>query len=302
MSTEPSDQAGTATTAGARAHARAMAGTMVDTMPTMPPSACTEGPTGVDPTAIVWDETVAGGGYTSLSCRPGTRVRLLDRDGDACAGVLLHRIGHRSERLNVADTVKVQWQCYLHEGQLLLSDMGRVLATIVRDTSGRHDTICGTTNRAATTARYGAAGIEGPTPNGRDLFALSLAKAGRGRRDIAPNVNFFKGTRVAPDGTISLHPGPGPGGEVVLRCELDVLLTIVNVPHPLDDRPDYTVTPLRVTAWTGPPAGPDDPHRLATPEAERAFLNTDAVLAGPAPDPTRRQETTPAAANGGAIR
>jgi urea carboxylase-associated protein 1 len=42
---------------------------------------------------------------------------------------------------------------------------------------------------------------------------------------------------------------------VVLRAEMDVIVAIANVPHVLDPRPDYTVTPLRLTAWRGPDAG-----------------------------------------------
>lgn len=274
-SSKPEPDGSTATTAAARAHARSMEGTVVDTMPTVPPSATADRPDGVDAADMRWHEVVAPGGYTSFVAARGTRVRLVDLDGDACAGVLLHRHGHPSERLNVADTVKVQWQAYLHQGQLLLSDLGRVLAAIEIDTSGQHDTICGTSNRAANDARYGTGGIDGPAPNGRDLFALALTKQGRSGREIAPNVNFFVGTRVDPDGTINMANQAMPGAEVVLRCDLDVLVTIVNVPHPLDDRPAYTVTPLQVSAWRGDPAGPDDEIRLATPEGRRAYENSE---------------------------
>ncbi|MEL7158523.1 MAG: urea amidolyase associated protein UAAP1 [Actinomycetota bacterium] len=255
-----------------------MEGTVVTTMPTIPPDQIDEPPDGVDRSDVVWDEMVAGGGYTSLAVARGTHVRLIDLHGDACAGLLVHRYGPTHERLNVADTVKVQWQAYLCEGQLLLSDMGRVLAAIVVDTSGRHDTICGTTNRAANDAAYGDGSIAGPSPNGRDLFALSLTKNGRDRRDVAPNVNLFKGTRVASDGSIELIDDGPAGAEVVLRCEMDVLLTVVNVPHPLDHRPDYNVTPLRITAWAAASAGPDDPIRLASPEGRRAYENTETAI------------------------
>src|SRR5205085_2638524 len=100
----------TSTTTGARDHARAMAGTAAEAMPTMPPSSAVDLPAGVDAAGVVWDEVVAAGGYASVRAAAGTHVRLTDRDGGACAGVLLHRAGHPAERLNVADTVKVQWQ------------------------------------------------------------------------------------------------------------------------------------------------------------------------------------------------
>lgn len=257
-----------------------MAGTLVDAMPTMPPSAASDLPDGVGPEAVLWDEVVPGGGYAAVALPRGARLRLTDLDGDACAGLLLHRADRPSERLNVADTVKVQWQAYLQAGQLLLSDMGRALAAILEDTSGRHDTFCGTTSRRANEVRYGDGAPGGPTPNGRDLFGVALAKFGLSRRDIAPNVNLFAGVRVAPDGALLLDERPSVAmAHVLLRAELPLLATIVNVPHPLDARPDYQVTPLRVTAWRGEATAPDDPLRAATPEAARAYLNVDAEAA-----------------------
>lgn len=271
----------TATTHAARDHARSMHGTRVDAMPTVPPSATEDRPPGVDAADMLWEETVAGGGYTSVVLPRGARLRLVDLDGDCCAGLLLHRADRPAERLNVADTVKVQWQTYLTEGHLLLSDMGRTLATIVADTSDRHDALCGTTNLAANETRYGDGAIDGPTPNGRDLFALALAKHGLERRDVAPNLNLFRGVRVGEDGTLELLPVSPPGSTVVLRCDLDVLVTVVNVPHPIDMRPEYTAGRLRVTAWRGDAAGPDDSARQSTPEAGRAHDNTDLAAATP---------------------
>lgn len=270
----------TATTAAARLHARSMSGTVVDAMPTMPPATAQALPDGVDASDVLWHEVVDGGGYTSLRVPRGARVRLLDRDGDACAGVLLHRTSRPSERFNMADTVKIQWQAYLAEGQLLLSDLGNVLAAIVEDTSGQHDTFCGTTNLRANERRYGDGAVDGPSRNGRDLFALALAKQGLERRDVAPNVNFFKGTRADEAGRLTLLSSAPAGSCVTLRCEVGLIVTVVNVPHPLDDRSDYTVTPLGVTVWRGAAAGVDDPIRRATPEGERAYVNTEASLMG----------------------
>jgi uncharacterized protein len=175
----------------------------------------------------------------------------------------------------------VQWQAYLGAGQLLLSDMGRTLATVLEDSSGRHDSLCGTTNRRANEARYGDGAIDGGTPAGRELFALALAKHGLSRRDVAPNVNLFRGVRVGGDGALELQPPSPAGSHVLLRCDLDVLVTVVDVPHPLDARPAYTAGRLRLTAWRGEPAPPDDSARTTAPEAERAHANTDLAVAAP---------------------
>jgi uncharacterized protein YcgI (DUF1989 family) len=105
---------------------------------------------------------------------------------------------------------------------------------------------------------------------------LALAKHGLGRRDIPPNVNFFRSVRVDDDGALHWLPDTSHAGAVVeLRAEIDVLVVAANTPHVLDPRDEYVATDVRLLAYHGPPTPPDDPCRLASPEAERAFLNTD---------------------------
>ena len=274
------DPATTATTFGARDHARAQAGSRVLGMPTLPASRG-ERPPGVDPAEMVWEETLEAGGYAAHLLRRGTVLRLVDLEGDACAHVSVHHADLPSERLSLADTTKVQRQMYPGAGSLLLSDRGRVLAAIVDDTSGRHDTICGAPNRADHDAKYGDGRVEGPHPSARDRFVVALAKFGLEPRDLPPTISFFKGVRVEPDGGLRLDSAPATVGcEVRLRCELDLLVSVANVPHVLDERARYTCTPLRLTAWRGAPTALDDPLRTRTPEAERAYLNTDDWLGG----------------------
>lgn len=266
----------TATTAGARAHARAQEGTVVTTMPTVPAAnaAATGLPAGVTAGDVVWAETVKGGGYGHRVLAPGTTIRLSDTTGDACAGLLLHHHGMPWERLNVADTVKVQWQVYSAAGQLLLSDQGRVLATVLEDTSGHHDAVYGASTRARNEERYGDGAPEGPSPAGRELFVLGAVKHGLGRRDLPPSLSFFQGVRIDEAGRPVWQGSAGPGRSLTLRTELPVVLLLANAAHPLDPRSAYTVGPLEILAWRGRPTAPGDPLWDATPEGRRAFENT----------------------------
>jgi uncharacterized protein len=271
-----SDQ-GTDTTLAAREHARAQAGTAAEAMPTLPASAWDgEVPKGVSPAALTWAETVAGGGYTSKVLARGTTLRLTDVAGDACAHLLLYNADQPWERLNVADTVKVTWQAYLGAGHPLLSDQGRALATILTDTSGRHDALCGTSVLARNVERYGDGSPQGPSPAGRELQLLAASKHGLGPRDIPPSISFFQGVRVDAEGRLRFEgsAGAGAGAAVELRIEMPAIAILANVPHPLDPRPDYTASTLEVLAWGGDPTGPDDELWSATPELERALLNT----------------------------
>lgn len=270
----------TGTTAGAREHARAQEAAAVgtvETMPTRPATGWPSPPSEVDPATLVHAEVVAGGGYTHLAVARGTHVRLTDLLGDACAHVLAYRLDRPWERLNVADTVKVQWQVYLTAGHLLLSDQGRVLASIVGDTSGRQDALYGTTTRARNDERYGDGSAQGPTPAGRELLALAAAKHDLGRRDLPPSISFFQGVRIDDDGRPVFEGPAGPGTAVTLRAEVPLLLLVANTAHPLDPRP-FTSTPLEVLAWRGTPTTDTDALWGATPEGRRAFVNTLADL------------------------
>jgi uncharacterized protein len=259
----------------AREHARAQGGTRVEAMPILPPEA-DDLPQGVARDDCVWEETVAPGGYASRAIARGTRLRLIDTGGDACASLNIFNAAMPTERLNVADTVKVQWNGYLGEGKLLLSDMGRVLMSIIHDDAATHDAFCGTSNAASNARKYGEGRNSGAYPNGRDRLILGAAKHGLTRRDVHPCVNLFKSAKIEADGAITPEIGPfAPGRTVILRAEMDVIVVIANCPHVLDPRPEWHVTPLRLTAWRGPVTPPDDTVRNAAPEALRAFLNVE---------------------------
>jgi len=263
---------------GARAHARAMAGTQVETMPTVPAGSTPDLPPGVTPESMVWEETIGAGGYAAKELERGARLRLVDLRGDACVSMLIFNAQRPIERLNVADTMKVQWNAYLQAGRLLLSDMGRPLMSILADDAGTHDAFCGPSNER-TPRPYSDCGAWGSHPNARGRLLLGVAKFGLGRKDVHPGINWFKGVRIAPDGTTILTAGPfPPGRSVLLRAEMDIIVVLTNCPHVLDRRPTYEATPVRISAWRGPITPADDPIRNATPECLRAFLNIEEYL------------------------
>ncbi len=235
----------TSTTSGARDHARAQE---VTETPIAPPD-------GVD--HLTWADVVPGGGYTHKVLARGSMLRLTDLSGDACAHVLLYNADQPWERLNVADTVKVQWNAYLGEGGLLLSDQGRALASIAAFTGG-HDTLCGT------------------SAAGRALFTLAAAKNGLTPRDLPPSLSFFQGVHVEPNGDLTVVDSAQPGASLTLRMELPVIVLLANVAHPLT--PDAPIGSLEVAAWPGQATGPADPLWSSTPEGRRAFENTAAYL------------------------
>jgi uncharacterized protein len=263
---------GTADPAGARAHARAMAGTRVDAMPTVPASSAMDRPEGVAPEEMIWEETIGEGGYAAKELGRGARLRLTDLKGDTCVSMLVFNTERTTERLNIADTVKVQWNAYLTAGRLLLSDMGRVLLSLLADDAQTHDPFCGPSNRR----RPGMGPDWNAHPSARERLLLGAAKFGLGRKDLHPCINWFKGVRVAEDGSILVRTEPAaPGRSILLRAEMNVIVVLANCPHVLDRRESYIATPVRISGWRGPITPLDDAIRKATPESLRAFLNVE---------------------------
>ena len=240
---------GTDSTGGARSHARAQAQHAAMRIPATPDD--------VDPSALFWAESIPAGGYVTRVLARGSRIRLIDVDGGACAHLLLYRVEAPWERLNVADTMKVPWQAYLGAGHPLLSDQGRLLATVVADSSGHHDMLCG------------------PDATGRRLLLLGAMKHGMDIRDVAPSVSVFRGVRVDPaTGALRFTGSAGAGATVDLLVHLPVLLVLANAGHPLD--PDPPAGALDVLGWKA--AGQLAEPLNTDPEYLRALHNTDAVV------------------------
>lgn len=241
--TPPTEAPTTASTTGARAHARAQ-GTATPTIPDLP--------AGIGLADTTWAVRLPPGGHTGTVLGRGTRLRLTDPRGAACAHLFLLRAEAPWERLNIADTVKVPWQAYIGSGHPLLSDQGRVLATVLSDTSGHHDALCG------------------PTRSGRLLLERAGAKFGLEPRDIGPTLSLFRGVRVDGDGGLVPTGSAGPGAHIELLIHLPVTVLVAGTAHPLDDTP---VTELDLVAWPGDPI--DTTTVNSDPEYLRAVQNTE---------------------------
>jgi len=221
--------------------------------------------------AILSIETVPGGWYTTLKLRRGEALRILDETGTACAALIGWRADETAERINCADTVKVQWSATVRKGRVLLTDMGRVFLSVIEDTSGAHDTLAGPSP---------AASVGDGMRNGRDNFVAGALKLGLAKRDIPPCITFFAPVRVEESGTLTFDAAKKKAGDFVdLRTEMDLLLIVSNAVHPLSPEQGVTPGPIVLTRFRAPPAGPDDPCRTSSEEAERAFLFTDRLFA-----------------------
>lgn len=237
----------------------------------------------IPPDRFLWEEKLPGGCHWSGILRRGTALRLTDLDGRANVSALFFNAEEKLERYNMADTLKAQHTAYLTKGHVCYSDMGRVLCSLIEDTSGWHDTVCGVSDAALIREKYGVATYQthrnAMHRNGRDGLLVELGKWGLGKRDLVPNVNFFSKVVADDEGRLKFDEMHGRAGAYVdLRFEMNVLVVLSAAPHPLDPRPDYAPGEVMLTAWNCGTPGPDDLCRNACPENQRGFYQTEILF------------------------
>jgi len=225
--------------------------------------------------AVIHREHVPPGWYTTIRLRRGEALRIIDESGRSSVSLIGWREEDTSERINCADTVKVQWSAAISKGRVILSDMGRVLLSLIEDTCGAHDLLVGGSTPASTQAAYGT-----PTRNTQENFLAAAAKIGLDVRDISPCVTFFAPVMLDANGRFLWKPERKRAGDFVdLRAEMNLILVASNCAHPLDpSRPAATGAVTLITHKVTSPA-PDDLCRTASPEAARAFTFTERLFA-----------------------
>jgi hypothetical protein len=178
-----------------------------------------------------------------------------------------------SERMNLPDTVKVQWTTGLGKGRVIFSDMGKVMFSIIEDSCGAHDVLMGGSTASSNAKKY--AGANGAAlRNTRENFVLVATKAGLDKRDIPAALALFAPVRVDAEGKFEWKPDLVSDGDYVdLRAEMDMIVGFSNCPHPLDPNPVYAPNPVAITRIAAMEPAADDLCRTATAEAIRGFEN-----------------------------
>lgn len=229
----------------------------------------------------IYEKTISGGGMWSQVIGRGKRLRMTDLEGGANASMLLYNAEQLTERYNMPDTLKGQHVFYLTSPLCLHSDMGRIFCSIVEDTCGWHDTVCGYTDARQIAEKYGHSGTYHQCRNefyrnGKENFLIELAKWGLGPRDLVSNINWF--SKVLPDehGNLHFEANSSKAGDFVeLRFEMKTLVVTNTCPHPFDHKAEYSPGPVKLEVFPGEPASPGDRCRTSRPENERAFTNTE---------------------------
>jgi urea carboxylase-associated protein 2 len=227
------------------------------------------------PESVISREVVPLGWYATVRLRRGEALRIVDTSGTSSVSLIGWRAEDMSERINCADTVKVQWSAAISKGRVILTDMGRVLLSVIEDTSGAHDLLMGGSTSVSTAAAYGAA-----TRNTHDNFLAAAAKIGLSLRDIPPCATFFAPVSVDADGRFVWNGERKRLGDFIdLRAEMNLVLAVSNCAHPLDPARPAATGEVALIRFRAPTPTADDPCRTTSPEIARAFVFTDRLHA-----------------------
>jgi uncharacterized protein len=196
-------------------------------------------------------QVIPAGDYWIDIVKTGQVLRIVDVEGNQAADALFFNAADVAERYSAVDTIREQRNVYLSCGSKLRSTAGNVMAQIVADTVGRHDTLGGACAAESNTVRYA---LEKGTMHAcRDSYLLAVAQhdgLGLGKRDLGHNINFFMNVPVTTDGGLTFADGlSGPGQYVELRAAMDLIVLISNCPQLNNPCNAYNPTPLEVLIW-----------------------------------------------------
>ena len=232
-----------------------------------------------DQNKVLWEESVPGGCHWSGLMRRGTALRLTDMQGAANVSMLLYNAEEKLERYNMPDTLKAQHTAYLTTGNVCYSDMGRVMASIIDDRVGWHDTVCGLSDAELIMKKYGPSDYQSNSNamyrNAKDGLLVELSKHGLGKRDLVPNINLFSKVIADESGTLSYIEGHSKAGDFIdIRFDMNVLVVLSTAPHPLDLRHQYQPADVLLTAWHAGLATNEDVCVQHCEQNKRGFINT----------------------------
>lgn len=198
----------------------------------------------------VLDLVVAPGDGWIGQIPAGGRLRITDLHGNQAVDTLLYDAHDYANRYSAVDTIREQGTVYLTTGSALRSVDGDVLATIVEDTCGRHDTLGGACAKESNVVRYGWHTRHQHAC--RTTFLRQIAKWGNGltKRDLTHNINFFMNVPLTPEGGLTFEDGvSAPGKYVELRADRDILVLVSNCPQINNPCNGYDPTPIGLAVW-----------------------------------------------------
>jgi urea carboxylase-associated protein 1 len=194
-------------------------------------------------------EVIPARGHSAFPMRSGQLLRIEDLEGQQAVDLICYNLDNLDETFWAAHSAKLNGTIYLTAGHVLYSALANPMMTIVEDTVGVNDVICGSCSQALDVVRYGE---DRAQPGCMDNFEAAIEPWGLKRKDIPMCFNIFLRYPVEQDGSVSIdHPAPSAAGDhMLLKAEMDLLVVISNCPQENNPCTGFNPSPLGVTVTT----------------------------------------------------
>ena len=225
----------------------------------------------------LWSEILPGGHHWSGRVQKGTVLQFKALGTNANVSLFCVNNEDKLERYNMPDSLKGQHTAFLTAGNVLYSDLGRVMASIIRDDHGWNDAFCGASRPEQIIKQFGKCNFQDARndmyQSGLDGLLIEMAKFSLGQIDLSATVNLF--SKVVPNhhGNLSYTSQDNSNQIIELRFEMDCLLFLSAAPHGLDTSIHYQPADIQLSLFKANPLLETDICRDSCPQNQRAFQN-----------------------------
>lgn len=226
---------------------------------------------------ILWTELLPGGHHWSGRIQKGAVLQFKALSEHANVSLFCVNAEDKLERYNMPDSLKGQHTAYLTAGNVLYSDLGRAMASIVQDDHAWSDAFCGASRPEQIAKQFGICAFQDARnemyQSGLDGLLVEMAKFALSQTDLSATVNLF--SKVTPNdaGELSYVPSDNTDQVTELRFEMDCLVFLSAAPHGLDCSDAYTPSDIQLSLFKAHALGESDICRDSCPQNQRAFQN-----------------------------
>ena len=190
---------------------------------------------------IVKEQIIPPKEYLGIELRKGQRLRIIDVEGKQVPDMVCFNLKDPAEKLSCNNSRLIQKRWKLTTGNVLYSDEGNEMLTIVDDTVGTHHASGGCCNEPANFRRYGLHG----TRNCRENLTLAAKPLGITQKDIPGAFCPFMKVVQYEDGRYEIEePDSKPGDYIEFRADMDVFVAISNCPILFNACNNFRLKPL----------------------------------------------------------
>ena len=156
---------------------------------------------------VLLTHTVPAGAAWSLQVARGRTITFTAEADRANVSLLLFAAAHRTDRLNVPDTLKAQYSACIKAPMVLMSDRGVGLASVTGSSLPWHDALCGHGLSGYGDSSYATDRNEWRR-SARTGLLSELRKHGRSESDLHAAVNLFSKAALDEAGRAVLRRRP----------------------------------------------------------------------------------------------